>query len=108
MSFETQKYSGEMEKDPHHSAFDEFGRDERRPAVMLLAGLVIAVLFFALGLVVGRWTLATETRQAPLISPDRPLPPVNAEAPIVTPTASTSPTSSPGPSIRPTPTASRR
>ncbi len=108
MSFETQKYSGELERDPHHSALDEFGRDERRPAVMLLAGLVIAVIFFALGLMVGRWTLATETRQAPLISPDRPLPPVNAEAPVLTPTAQPSPAPSRGPSIRPTPTTSPR
>jgi hypothetical protein len=38
-----------------HSAFDEFKRDERRPAVLLLSALVIAAVFFALGIMLGRW-----------------------------------------------------
>ncbi|HEX8128619.1 MAG TPA: hypothetical protein VF527_05905 [Pyrinomonadaceae bacterium] len=38
-----------------HSAFEEFRRDERRPAVLLLGALVIAALFFAIGIMLGRW-----------------------------------------------------
>ena len=38
-----------------HSAFAEFQRDERRPAILLLGALVIAALFFALGIMLGRW-----------------------------------------------------
>ncbi|HEY9403870.1 MAG TPA: hypothetical protein VIQ24_14490 [Pyrinomonadaceae bacterium] len=38
-----------------HSAFEEFRRDERRPAVLLFAALVIAAIFFALGIMLGRW-----------------------------------------------------
>jgi hypothetical protein len=38
-----------------HSAFEEFRRDERRPAVLLLGALLIAALFFALGIMLGRW-----------------------------------------------------
>lgn len=38
-----------------HSAFEEFRRDERRPAVLLLGALVIAAAFFALGIMLGRW-----------------------------------------------------
>ena len=41
-----------------HSALAEFQRDERRPAVMLLALLLVAAAFFALGIMVGRWTAA--------------------------------------------------
>jgi hypothetical protein len=41
-----------------HSAFEEFRRDERRPAVLLLAVLLVAAAFFALGIMVGRWTAA--------------------------------------------------
>ncbi|HYO99071.1 MAG TPA: hypothetical protein VER76_02555 [Pyrinomonadaceae bacterium] len=46
-----------------HSAFEEFRRDERRPAVLLLGALVIAALFFALGIMVGRWM--TDDHDAP-------------------------------------------
>ena len=38
-----------------HSAFAEFQHDERRPAVLLLGALVIAAVFFALGIMLGRW-----------------------------------------------------
>jgi hypothetical protein len=55
MSTDTQKYSDEQEREEHHSALAEFGRDERRPAVLLLGALVIAVIFFALGIMFGRW-----------------------------------------------------
>jgi hypothetical protein len=54
MATDTQKYSAERET--HHSAFAEFQRDERRPAVLLLTILIIAAFFFALGIMVGRWT----------------------------------------------------
>ena len=42
----------------HHSALEEFRRDERRPALLLLAVLLVAAAFFALGIAVGRWTAA--------------------------------------------------
>ena len=41
-----------------HSALEEFRRDERRPALLLLAVLFVAAAFFALGIMVGRWTAA--------------------------------------------------
>ncbi|HEV7373322.1 MAG TPA: hypothetical protein VGN95_01275 [Pyrinomonadaceae bacterium] len=56
MATDTQKYASEAEREARHSALAEFGRDERRPAVLLLSALVIAALFFAIGLLVGRWT----------------------------------------------------
>lgn len=46
---------GEREATRSHSAFEEFRRDERRPAVLLLGALVIAAVFFALGIMLGRW-----------------------------------------------------
>jgi hypothetical protein len=45
------------------SAFEEFSRDGRRPAVLLLAALVIAATFFALGIMLGR--LMADDRDAP-------------------------------------------
>lgn len=56
MATETQKYANHVEREARHSALAEFSRDERRPAVLLLSALVLAVLFFAIGLLVGRWT----------------------------------------------------
>ncbi|MDT4969222.1 MAG: hypothetical protein QOJ64_3959 [Acidobacteriota bacterium] len=56
MATDTQKYVTPREGEARHSALAEFGRDERRPAVLLLSGLVIAVLFFGLGMLIGRWT----------------------------------------------------
>lgn len=61
MATDTQKYTSEAEREPRHSALAEFSRDERRPAVLLLSALVIAVLFFAIGLLVGRWTAAPDS-----------------------------------------------
>jgi hypothetical protein len=58
MSSETQKYGIEAESEPRHSALEEFSRDERRPAVLLMAGLLIAAVFFAIGMMVGRWSNA--------------------------------------------------
>ena len=56
MATETHKYSEESEPRQRHSAFEEFSRDERRPALLLLTALAIATIFFALGIMVGRWT----------------------------------------------------
>jgi hypothetical protein len=61
MSTDSHKYISQVEHESRHSAFKEFSRDERRPAVLLLSGLVLAVLFFAIGLLFGRWTAEPET-----------------------------------------------
>ena len=61
MSTDSHKYINQVEQESRHSAFQEFSRDERRPAVLLLSGLVLAVLFFAIGLLFGRWTAEPET-----------------------------------------------
>ena len=69
MSTETQKFAAPSESEPRHSALEEFSRDERRPAVLLLAGLAIASVFFAIGILVGRWS----TGAGPVVSaPSRP------------------------------------
>jgi septal ring-binding cell division protein DamX len=56
MSTDTHKYEGHEEPESRHSALEELYRDERRPALLLLTALVIAAIFFALGIMVGRWT----------------------------------------------------
>jgi hypothetical protein len=58
MSTETEKYEVQPSRDSEtrHSALEEFARDERRPAVLLLGALIIAVIFFALGIIFDRWT----------------------------------------------------
>jgi len=56
MATDTHKYANRVESEPRHSALEEFSRDERRPAVLLLSALVIAALFFTIGLLFGRWT----------------------------------------------------
>ena len=53
-----------VEREPRHSALEEFQRDERRPAVMLLLMLVIAALFFALGIIIGRWMAESDVRRS--------------------------------------------
>jgi hypothetical protein len=68
MATDTQKYASEAEREARHSALAEFSRDERRPAVLLLSALMIAVLFFAVGLLVGRWTALPDS-QPPAASP---------------------------------------
>jgi SPOR domain len=93
MSPETEKYGVQTESEPRHSALEEFSRDERRPAVLLLAGLSIAAVFFAIGILVGRWSTGA-------ISP-RPAAPSSAAA-KVTPTPSTLMPGSQTPSASPT------
>lgn len=61
MATDTQKYASPVEEEPRHSALAEFGRDERRPAVLLLSALLLSALFFGIGLMVGRWTATPET-----------------------------------------------
>jgi septal ring-binding cell division protein DamX len=56
MATDTHKYGAQAEREPHHSALEEFSRDERRPAVLLLSALLLSALFFGIGLLVGRWT----------------------------------------------------
>jgi hypothetical protein len=56
MSTETDKYESPAEGETRHSALQEFSRDERRPAVILLSALVLSAIFFAIGIMVGRWT----------------------------------------------------
>jgi hypothetical protein len=65
MSTETQKFAAPTESEPRHSALEEFSRDERRPAVLLLAGLAIASVFFAIGILVGRWSTGAGSISAP-------------------------------------------
>ncbi|MBV9210396.1 MAG: hypothetical protein JOZ52_07195 [Acidobacteria bacterium] len=89
MSTDTQKYSEEFDREPRHSALEEFSRDERRPAVLLLAGLIIAAIFFALGIMVGRWTSKpAPTPAASNANQQRQNAPVNRSTPA---TASPSP-----------------
>ena len=40
-----------------HSALEEFSRDERRPAVIMLGLLALGAVFFAIGILVGRFTV---------------------------------------------------
>lgn len=54
MSTDTEIYTPHADNGMGHSAFAEFNRDERRPALLLLGALVIAALFFAIGIFVGR------------------------------------------------------
>lgn len=65
MATDTQKYAAEREA--RHSALTEFQRDERRPAVLLLTLLIVAAIFFALGIMVGRWT--TQPKPPQNVSP---------------------------------------
>lgn len=66
MATETTKYAAQSDGEARHSALEELYRDERRPALLLLSGLVIAVIFFALGVMVGRWISDDTT---PKVSP---------------------------------------
>jgi hypothetical protein len=67
MSTGTQKYDAPArDLETRHSALEEFARDERRPAMLLLGALIIAVIFFALGIIFDRWTM---NRSLPFNSP---------------------------------------
>ena len=81
MATDTHKYGAQAEREPHHSALEEFSRDERRPAVLLLSALLLSALFFGIGLMVGRWTAepnkassATSTQPATTVSTPAPTP----------------------------------
>ena len=69
MATDTQNYAAEREA--RHSALTEFQRDERRPAVLLLTLLIVAAIFFALGIMVGRWTAQPQPTQnvSPSVQP---------------------------------------
>lgn len=102
MSSETQKYGVEAESEPRHSALEEFSRDERRPAVLLLGGLLIAAVFFAIGIMVGRWSNAPLSQGAAdpsnAMTNRTPAPPSN-----LTPGAQPSPSAQPA-TVRASPT----
>jgi hypothetical protein len=68
-----------------HSAFEEFRRDERRPAMLLLAALVIAALFFALGIMIGRWM--ADDKDAPATRRTQPETLNASPAPVATATS---------------------
>ncbi|HEX8749441.1 MAG TPA: SPOR domain-containing protein [Pyrinomonadaceae bacterium] len=80
MATETTKHVEQPEPETRHSALEELYRDERRPALLLLSVLAIAVLFFALGIMVGRW-MKTDNGLRPGASP--------ATTPQATPSAIT-------------------
>ena len=79
MASETTKHVEDTEA--RHSALEELYRDERRPALLLLSALAIAVLFFALGIMVGRWMKTDNAPSRPVSQP--------ASTPQATPSAST-------------------
>ena len=79
MSMDSDKYDEQMERETRHSALEELKRDERRPALILLSALLLAAIFFAFGIMVGRWTTQSGTQ-----SPSRteaPSPPASNAAP---------------------------
>jgi cell division septation protein DedD len=101
MAIDTHKYAGEVEYKTRHSALEEFGRDERRPAVLLLSALVLSALFFGLGLLVGRWTVKPNaTALAPSSKPSTQATPAPTSQPTAQPTATASPAASPASSPR--------
>jgi hypothetical protein len=98
MATDTQKYGAQVEQEPRHSALAEFSRDERRPAVLLLSALALSVIFFGIGLLVGRWTAmptvtqstssgATSTTSPPSPTPQPTASPVTNAAGETTPNA---------------------
>jgi hypothetical protein len=101
MSTETPKYSDDLEREPRHSALEEFSRDERRPAVLLLGALIIAAIFFALGIFVGRWTTRPQSSTDATTNQPRATVPVNASTPAPSPSPSASPAPSRKPSVQP-------
>ena len=87
MATDTHKYDAQVEEEPRHSAIAEFGRDERRPAVLLLSALVLSSIFFGIGLMVGRWTAVPDSTSNVASSQPAP-PPSSTPAPATQPAAS--------------------
>jgi hypothetical protein len=85
---DTQKYTDHAEPEPSHSAFKEFSRDERRPAVLLLSALILSALFFGIGLMVGRWTAEPVSTPNPASSGTTP-PLASTPTPTTQPAIST-------------------
>lgn len=79
MATDSDKYDEQFERESRHSALEELKRDERRPALILLSALLLAAIFFALGIMVGRWTTQTST-QTPAQT-NAPPPPASNTAP---------------------------
>jgi hypothetical protein len=84
MSPETDKYEDQTGHEAPHSAFEEFSRDERRPAVILLSALILAATFFAIGIMFGRWTAKPPAPQATTTPSTAP-----AQTPPASPLATT-------------------
>lgn len=76
---DSDKYDEQMERETRHSALEELKRDERRPALILLSALLLAAIFFAFGIMVGRWTTQSGT-QSPART-EAPSPPASNTAP---------------------------
>lgn len=91
MAIETTNHAPQSERESRHSALEELYRDERRPALLLLSGLVIAVLFFALGIMVGRWmgTNNNSNNSKPAAAPATPQPqaPATSSSQVTQPVA---------------------
>jgi cytoskeletal protein RodZ len=102
MSTDSDKYEEQLERESRHSALEELKRDERRPAVILLSALLLAAIFFAFGIMVGRWT--TQTRTQTRAQEVAPAPPVSNAAPPQPPLSNTQTATS---SSSPTPSATR-
>ncbi|HWT00151.1 MAG TPA: SPOR domain-containing protein [Pyrinomonadaceae bacterium] len=102
MAIDTHKYADRVEYKTRHSALEEFGRDERKPAVLLLSALLLSALFFGLGLLVGRWTAQPNVAAvAPSSSPATQATPAPSPQPAAAPAAT-------APSPAPSPSAARR
>jgi hypothetical protein len=81
MSTDTDKYDVDDEREPRHSALEELARDERRPAVVLLSALLLAAIFFAFGIMVGRWTVQPSSQARNTPNSPAPEPPTSNAAP---------------------------
>lgn len=100
MAIETTKHAAQPEPQTRHSALEELYRDERRPALLLLGGLVIAVIFFALGIMVGRWMSAdggSRPGAAPASTPQATPAPQGAQTVAPTSSANTTAAAMPSP-----------
>lgn len=89
MATETTKYAAQSDTEARHSALEELYRDERRPALLLLSGLVIAIIFFALGVMVGRWISSDQPARINAAPASNPSPTPAAQANTVQTTQTT-------------------